>query len=228
MLNLFKAELYKLRHGKELKICIAIVFVIGLLNVFLHGDDEIGLLSFMSEIIGLIACALFAGLYLGNEFYKKTILYSVTSGNSRITVLLSKYLTYLIACIVILAFNALVMNGFYVAFNGWGQPVTGSAVSFILGYSIAGIFYDLCIISIPFLIVMLLKDTGISIVVSVVAIGSILACSEIFWVDRIFPISIMTENLKNFLPLNSILAILIIPVVAIGTSGALFRKADIK
>lgn len=50
-----------------LDICLVFTIGIELLNAFLHGGKQVGTMTLLIKIIGLITCLLFAGLFSGND-----------------------------------------------------------------------------------------------------------------------------------------------------------------
>lgn len=183
MYNLLKAETYKLKYSKELLICIIGLFILGVINIYYGGEltAKESLTSQSREMFGLIACTLFAITYIGKDFVSKTINHTLTSGNRRKKVLLSKYISYIIACIIILLTNYSFMGGLYSVFYGWGQSFTGSELYFVIVYISMGIFFDLCIASIPFFLCVLIRSSSIAIALSAGLIGLIFTLSQMPW-----------------------------------------------
>lgn len=183
MRKLLKAELYKLLHGKELPICIAASFVLPVLMIVVGGyeNGKLVLTTESREIIGLVIGALFAVTYVGKDFTSKTIHHALTSGAGRGQVLGSKFVSYQIACFFLLILNILAMGGGYSIFYGWGQRFTGEELFFAAVYSLSGIFFDLCILSVPFFICVLLRSQALSMAASFGMIGLAIALSQMPW-----------------------------------------------
>ncbi len=183
MYNLFKAEIYKLKLSKELLICTVGLFMLGLISVY-YGGGTTGketLSSQSREIFGLITCTLFCIIYIGRDFSFKTINHTLTAGHKRSKVLLSRYASYLGSCIVLLLINYLFMGGLYILFYGWGQSFTEAELYFVIVYVLIGIFFDLCILSLPFFICILIRNSSIATALSVGIIGIILSLSQMPW-----------------------------------------------
>ena len=183
MYNLLKVEMYKLKYSKELLICIIGLFVLGAINIYYGGvlNGREALTHQSREMFGLIACTLFATTYIGKDFVSKTINHTLTSGHKRNKVLLRKYISYIIACIIILLTNYLFMGGLYSLFYGWGQSFNGEELYFVIVYISVGIFFDLCIASIPFFICVIIRNSSIAIALSAGVIGLIFALSQMPW-----------------------------------------------
>lgn len=183
MRNLMKAELFKLLHGKELLICIAAGFVLPVLMIAVGGyeNGKVVLTTESREIIGLVIGTLFAVAYVGKDFTSKTVHHALTSGAGRGQVFGSKFLSYQIACFLLLTLNILSMGGGYSLFYGWGQRFTGEEMFFAVVYSLTGIFFDMCILSVPFFICALLRSQALSMAASFGMIGLTIALSQMPW-----------------------------------------------
>ena len=183
MHNLLKAEIYKLRYSKELLICIIGLFILGAINIYFGGimNGKESLTHQSREMFGIMACTLFAITYIGKDFVSKTINHTLTSGHRRNKVLLGKYISYIIACIIILLTNYLFMGGLYSLFYGWGQSFNQAELYFVIVYISMGIFFDLCIVSIPFFICTLIRNSSITIALSAGVIGLIFTLSQMPW-----------------------------------------------
>lgn len=229
MYNLLKAEMYKLKYSKELKICTLLIVILGIINISFHGMEsgKISLTSEGREMIGLLVCTLFAGMYIGAEFSHKTIYHPVISGYKRFSVLVSKYISYLVACSIILITNLLMMGGLYSFFYGWGEAFTSAEFQLIATYSIVGLFLDLCVVSISFFIAFQLKDTGTSIAVSLVAMGIILITSQTFWEKIAYYIADGTLILEG-IPIMMTILLVLLPVLVLFISNLFFSKQDVK
>ncbi|MGL4335269.1 MAG: ABC transporter permease [Turicibacter sp.] len=229
MFNLLKSDLYKLKHSKELKICLLLLLILGIITIYFGGSNSAreSLLNESTDMFALMACTLFSGMSLAAEFTKKTIYHPITSGSQRLSVLMSKYITYLITCLIFYITAYFIMGGLYAAFYGWGAPLTQSELSFILTYSLLDIFFGLCIASIPFFIAMQLKDTGISIAVSAVVMGLIFTTSQMFWQTAARYIA-DTNDLFGTHSLQMITFMLSIPVLLLAICSFLFTRQDIK
>lgn len=124
--SLIKAELYKLFHGKELRVCAAAVFLPAMIVAAFGGyeNGKAALTTEGREIIGLVICTLFAVAYVGKDFTAKTVHHALTSGNSRLKILGSKFAAYHTACVLLLILNDILMGFGYGMIYGWGQPFT--------------------------------------------------------------------------------------------------------
>lgn len=227
MINLLKAEIYKLFHGKELGICTIAVLLFAMINSAFGGyaNGRAALTTEGREIFGLLICTLFAVTYIGKDFTSKTIHHALTSGNARAKVLGSKFLTYSIACFILLILNNIFMGFGYGAIYGWGQPFTQQELLFLLIYMLIGIAFDLCILSIPFFICVLIQNNTLTIVTSFGIIGLIVVLSQMPW-------NIITEGIANGQggpgEVLFLIAFIVITVVLYILSTILFCKQDIQ
>lgn len=223
--NLLRAELYKTIHRKSLSICLAFTITIEFLNGFLHGGNQIDTMTLLVEIIGLVTCALFAGLFIGNDFSSRTIFHTITSGKSRICVWISKYLAFFVVSFIILFVNALTINISVILFHGMTSGFLAENLIDIFIYNIAGIFYDLCLVSIFFLVTMQVKESGISIAISTVLVGVIISNSKVFWVDRMFPLFNSYMIMSN-IPIINLMIITTLPFILMLVGIILFKRRD--
>lgn len=111
MFNLIKADLYKMRKTKSIKIlfllcCISatLMSVISyqLANVNLS-HDIIGIGSFFTDfqMISLVS-VIFISLFICNDFDNKTIHDSISTGYSRSSIIICKTITYFISILIFL------------------------------------------------------------------------------------------------------------------------------
>lgn len=227
MRNLLKSEFYKLVHGKEFGICIVALLVFSLINVAFGGIDggRNALTTESREIVGLIVCTMFAVTYVGKDFTSKTVYHALTSGNSRGQVFGSKYICYEIVCLVLLLLNALFMGGIYSAFYGWGQPFNNNELFFAFIYPVIGAIFDLCIMSVPFIICVLLRNNSLSLVLSFGFIGLLIALSQMAW-------DYFAQNIAysqfGIVEILCIFLFLLVTSVLYFLSVSLFKKQDVQ
>lgn len=226
MSNLLQAEIYKIIHRKPLGICLLFPVIIEFVNGFLHGGDQPGTMTLLMEIIGLISCSLFAGLFIGADFSSRTMIHTVTAGKNRVLIWISRYLSFLITSFVILLANMLAAYASFLSFHGIDVAFTAIECIAVIIYTAAGIFYDLCLVSFFFFITMLVKESGISIAVSVVISGILIANSNVFWVDRLFPL-INAQAIMSSIPVRNLLIVVLISLGLMLSGSLLFQKRDI-
>lgn len=227
MYNLIKAEIYRLKYNKEIRLCIILIIILGIINLYFHGipTGRESLTNESTDMFSLMACAIFAGMYIGSEFSKRTIYHLIVSGHSRFSVLISKLTSYLIGCFIIIASNLFINGGIYSMFYGWGAPFNGSEIMFIVMYVLINILFILCIATMVFLVPFIVRDGAMATAVSVFIMGIFLALSQTFW-------SYTALNIASKVQVNSniyiTLIILAIPILVVVIGNILFKTQDIK
>lgn len=229
MHNLFKAEIYKLKYSKELLICIIGLLVLGAITIYYGGGTtgKESLASQSREMFGLMACTLFAITYIGRDFSFKTINHTLTAGHKRSKVLLGKYASYTVACIIILLTNYLFMGGLYSIFYGWGQSFTVTELYFVIVYIFMGIFFDLCIVSISFFICVLIRNSSIAMALSAGVIGFIFTLSQMPWDTVAYSIASKDASLGFFSIIFS-LSFIMITILLYSICNQNFKKMDVQ
>ena len=227
MYNLLKSELYKLKYSKELKLTLLLICILGAITIYFHGNPtgRENLLDESTQIFSLIACAIFAGMFIGNEFSKRTIFHLIVSGHSRVSVLSSKFLSYLIGCIIIIVSNIIINGGLYTIFYGWSVPFNKPELIFTITYILINILFSLCIASIVFIIPFIIRDRTMATVTSAFIMGLFLTLSQVFWLNTTLNIANGTKDIKTISTVGIIIAI---PIIVILTGNLLFKTQDIK
>lgn len=223
--NLIGAEIYKMVHRKTLKICIAFTVAIEFMNAFLHGGSQIDTMTLLIEIIGLVACALFAGLFIGAEYGSRTLFHAVTSGKSRSHVWSCKFIAFLAGCAFILAVNVLAVDAGFLLFHGMTMSLGKSDIAAVGIYTVAGMIYDLCLVSLFFFIAMQIRESGMSIAASTVLAALMFSNSKFLWVDRLFPL-INGSAAVGLIPVGSFLIVILVPIVVMGVGIGVFGRRD--
>ena len=106
MFNLIKADLYKMRKTKSIKIlfllcCISATLMSVISYQLTNGNlshDIIGIGSFFTDfqMISLVS-VIFISLFICNDFDNKTIHDSISTGYSRSSIIICKTITYFIS-----------------------------------------------------------------------------------------------------------------------------------
>lgn len=226
MYNLLKSDLYKLKYSKELLLSTLVVIIFGIINV-MTGSDESGKDYFTREFTdwgSMIGCTLFAGMFIGKDFANRTIYHSITIGKRRLSILLSKYITYLTGCSLMIIINLLISSAIYPLVHGWGHPMDSGEIVFILTYSMTHLILNLCITSLPFMIAVLIKDTGIATAMAGVIMGGIVVLSNTFWNGIANNLS---YRLFDFNTMISLIVLLFIPLIMMGITSLIFNRQDL-
>lgn len=224
--DLLCAEMYQLRHRKSFWICALFALLVELVNGFLHGGDQVETMTLLLEIIGLLTCALFAGSFVCTDFVNRTIYHTLTAGKSRRCVWISKYLAYGAACLGLLLINILAANVSILIFHydqlAWSDPAWLS----VLGYTFCGIVYDMCLVSLFFLLALQIKENGLTIAIAVVLTALMIASSELLWVDRLLPLLTPQLSLQS-IPINNCLLLLLLPCLTALLGTGLFDRCSL-
>ena len=227
MYNHLKSELYRLKYSKELKSTLLLIGILGTITIYFHGNPtgRENLLDESTAIFSLIACAIFAGMFIGNEFSKRTIFHLIVSGHNRFSVLSSKFLSYLIGCVIIIISNLVINGGIYTIFYSWGVPFNKSELIFTITYILFNILFSLCIASIVFIIPLIIRDGTMSTVVSAFIMGLFLTLSQVFWLNTALNIA---NGIKEIRTIPTVIIIITIPILIILIGNLLFKTQDIK
>lgn len=227
MFNLIKSEIYKLKYDKEIRLCILLITIFGVINLYFHGHatGRENLLHESMDMISLVACAVFSGISIGGEFSKRTIYHLIISGHSRFSVFVSKFVSYLLGCTFIVAINIIINGGIYSVLYGWGKPFDYIEIMFIIKYIIVNIIFILCIASAVFIVPFIVRDGAMATVVSTFIMGVFLALSQIFWSYTTLNIASGIFDVSNIYVTCAIIAI---PIIIIIAGNVIFKAQDIK
>ncbi|MCM1172409.1 MAG: hypothetical protein NC393_09815 [Clostridium sp.] len=108
MVNLIKAELYKLNKSISYKALLIGVCIYALTDMYsMNGELEtvngfetvIDSFSFWGRC--LMLCGIFAGVFIAGDFHNRIFYSEIAVGNSRRKVLAAKSMVYWLACIII-------------------------------------------------------------------------------------------------------------------------------
>ena len=111
MFNLIKADLYKMRKTKSIKIlfllcCISATLMSVISYQLTNGNlshDIIGIGSFFTDFQMIsLASVIFISLFICNDFDNKTIHDSISTGYSRSSIIICKTITYFISILIFL------------------------------------------------------------------------------------------------------------------------------
>lgn len=226
MSNILKSELYKLKYSKELKLVLLLISILGVITMYFHGNPtgRENILDETGAMFSLGCCAIFAGMFIGNEFSKRTIFHLIVSGHSRFSIILSKFIAYLAGCSIIIIFSFIINGGIYTIFYGWGIPFNKSEYIFLITYILINLLFSLCIASIVFIVPIIIRDGVMATVISAFVMGMILTLSQMFWLHA--SINIASEVMGVGTMIIAI-TLIIIPIIVISISKFLFEIKDI-
>lgn len=225
MNKIISTELLKMRYSKCMKICSIFIITLSAINVVLHmSRDEYGTMYFMSEIFGLVISALFSGLSISSEFGKKTIYHTLQTGSNRTQIYFAKYVSYIVSCFILLLVNAGML---FLTVQLLGKLHNDIPVQYVLVYVLAGIFYDLCLIGIFFLIGMLIKDSGVTVTIGIIISAFMIVSSEILWTDRTYPFALSKGEILSAIPILNLIITFVITTIIVIIGSFIFRKKEL-
>ncbi len=105
MRYLIKAEFYKFKKGNSVCFILVVLFCCACISIFtgVYSSAENTFLNLAKDyMILILACAIYAGISLTNEFSNRTIIHIIVYGNKRFWIVISKNLHYLAGCTVII------------------------------------------------------------------------------------------------------------------------------
>lgn len=188
--KLFKIEMKKLRKSTAMKVMLIVAFGLSLLNVGLYavinvlGDDVAqilgdvngysiaSMLSRDTSDIMLMAVILMAVL-IGGDFSARTLQTQVAAGYSRLSIIVSRYISSLISFIILYALYVGVTVAGVTAVYGFGEGITSVMVKELLFNFLYSIALAVVMLSLYMLFVFMVKSTGaaIGICVPFIALG---------------------------------------------------------
>lgn len=212
MFQLLKSELYIVIHELEIKLFIICILGFVLINLVFGGyDGAINLLETESrEIFALILCIFWCNIFLHKSFNLKTIYHVLVSGKSRKTIFYSKFVAYEIISLFLILFNNLAILLLYGIGYGIGEGSSGN----IITYMVVGGVFDLCIVLVPFILMMLIRNNTIAFLGGLSYIAIIIMITQMSWNE--IAINLSRGTVKHI----DILVIFI--VIALGGVGIYF------
>ena len=103
MKRLMKAELYKFGHEKSVWIISAVLIACACISIFtqVYPNAENAFTNLGKDVMVLyLACAIYAGVSLADEFSNRTIIHIIAHGYSRMQFLMAKLIHYLLGCLL--------------------------------------------------------------------------------------------------------------------------------
>ncbi|GKX68308.1 ABC transporter permease [Inconstantimicrobium mannanitabidum] len=141
MLNLIKVEFYKLKRSKSFYGMIILMLLQTLavytLSTHLKGMSgrKVLLDGFANEqfLLGMIIIAVFAGEYIGSEFYTGCIKNMISYGHSRKNIIIAKSIVFYIGVTIIISIYPIITTVINSILYGYGEAFTfQSVINFII------------------------------------------------------------------------------------------------
>ena len=166
MMNLLKAEFYKLFHSRSFWGMLLFSFSLSSLLLLDSNNRTSNLLfaSLYNMPLLYFLTIIFGAVFIGNDFGERTLHCYISAGYRRGSILFIKVLTYQIACVVILTLP-LVVHGLIGMFLQKEIPVSMEK-GFIIGMTILVSILAMCML--PLFFSFIFRDVGKSLVVPMV------------------------------------------------------------
>ncbi|MGL4789997.1 MAG: hypothetical protein ACRCW1_01200 [Anaerotignaceae bacterium] len=168
MRNLIKVEYLKLKTSLSFKmlllaqvgICVLFI-IIGLsdpsVDATVSGFEAFHMNLGQVEQNCLIL-SIFAGTFICSDISTKLMQLSITVGNKRKDIFISKILFYLIGAVILLSIMPIIMTSTYTIANGFGEPVTLELMLLLSKRYIAYLFLNIGLSSLAILIAYTFKN----------------------------------------------------------------------
>lgn len=160
MINLLKAEIYKLFHSQSFWILEVLSF---LLNGVLLLDSKNLTNNFFNATLYnapllYFLAIIFTALFVGNDFGERTLHTYIYTGHKRSTVLFAKIFIYIIACVVLLLLPVLIYG--FIGVLKFNLPV---CINWLVVLAILIATVAMCLL--PFIFAIIFRDVGRSLAV---------------------------------------------------------------
>ena len=178
--RLFSIEMKKLWKSTAMRVMIFVSLGLCLLNVIIYALMK-GLMENLNEIgLGINGYRAFASLatdnsdsmlftvlliaiLIGGDFAARTLQTQLSAGYSRFQVIISRYLSTLVAFMIFFTIYTVAYAGGVTLVLGFGKPVTSDVIGELIINNFMGLFMSASILSIYLFICFLVKSTGASI-----------------------------------------------------------------
>lgn len=148
MLNLIKAEVYKLKHQKWVIVLFITVIAISAFSAFseinqLTAPDSpvSGKMSFANafqDIFMLFMLAIFAGFYIGSDFTNRTIQAVLAKGHKRLELICSKAFVFSISAALMMLLYPITVCLIHTMTFGWGEPFHVNSLYYLFRVALLG------------------------------------------------------------------------------------------
>lgn len=169
MLNLLKAEFYKLKTSKTFYLIAALMVVQSILcPIFFSGSmtgkEVLQRVLEAQEFFSLIiVIGVFAACFIADEFTSGCIKSLISYGHRRRYIIISKSIVFYVGIIIISLIAPLLITIINTVMNGYGEVFTIDSLRFILMRVIPMLFIYIGISSIVLLAAFISRNTGITV-----------------------------------------------------------------
>ncbi len=181
MYNLIKADFFKLRKALSYKILLIVevalcLLLVGMMiyaannleipeGVTISGDLSMsgfdGFLSSLTQVqFNITYLSIFAALFICSDFTNRTIVGALSTGHSRISVIFSKLIVYLVGAVGLLLVMPVLMTLLLTIINGFGRELTGELIGFMVRSSALYLLQNLAMACFCALLAYIFKSIG--------------------------------------------------------------------
>lgn len=188
MVKLVKAEIYKFSNSISLWLILFVLTAFASISIFtgVYNSAENVLFNMSKDImVPILACAVYGGLTLCNDFSDGTIMHYIVSGFKRSQVILIKYVCYLLSCIILITIYFWIVNGLGFVMLGTEFGLA-KFVDDLCKYLRSSLIFYLCISSTFFLISVILRRGSLAVSLSVAyAIMDVVITNKAYYDDSL-------------------------------------------
>lgn len=209
MYNLIKVESLKIKSSFTFKmlvlaqigICLLFI-IIGLTDPSVNGNVS-GYYAFQNNLgqveQNCLILSIFAGTFICSDISNKLLQLSITVGNKRRDIFISKILLYLFGSILLLSIMPIIMTLAYTVMNGFGEPFTFELMLLLLKRYVTYLFLHISISSLAILIAYAFKNIVGATIGAIVGTLSITVITQGAGVNALkFTVFGMARNLETF------------------------------
>ncbi|SFD15330.1 ABC transporter permease [Clostridium uliginosum] len=243
MINLLKLEIYKLKHSKSFLLISAVTIFFEIINVIKNGSIT-GARAFQGSMYDIATLMLlgsiFAGIFIGTDFVDRIINQEIVAGHSRLSILVSKAITFFFATEIIMLIYPITSVIVNTILSGWGEVFNGTTIIYIVRTILLRMILDASCISLWVFVAFLFKDVaktmGISFFIFMVgAISLVQLSTKSALIKTIYNFTahsqarIIVNKVLTYSEVTSIIiSKLIIISILLCASYFIFRRVELK
>lgn len=242
MINLVKAELFKLRKEKSTWIILLVIILSNTISILtgVYSSAENAFFSMAKDImVMLLSIAVYSGVSLFRDFQNRTIIHYVVGGLKRSYIIAALYIRYFMGCLILIFAYPFICTLIAGAIKGYENAFFFS-IGQMLKVVIMGVPLYACFISFYFSIMMIVRQgvfsMGISIASSILIVvltnklyyGNPAREESIFRFAPSIQLQVITNGVLSIDYLVSVIFSLIVLLVAFLGASYSFRKAELK
>ena len=202
--KLLRAEWFKLFHDQSFWVTLAAAVLFNVLifsgSPILNSSGAQALkLSMVKEVATAMIVCIYGGIFIGGDFFDRTLYHGLTAGKSRTAVLWAKIIVFSAAADMLLFLFPLLLVVICTSKNGWGTAVSAGLIlhmisvvlaMLILGFAVGAVSLPAAVcfrdvgrtIGIPIILyfgmILLLNSTYSSVFFRILPIGALILVSD--------------------------------------------------